>query len=411
MATLKIEERFVVRAPGELVWRFLLDPRRVAPCLPGAALDRVEGGDTFFGGIKVKVGPVLTQFKGKARLAEVDEAARAVTIVGEGKDQSGSGTAKMTMHSKVRQLDGGATEILVNADVEMAGKLVSFGRGLMQGISAQLFKQFSERARTLLEAEADSTSTAPTADTAALSPATPTQPTDPPTPAVAPPPLTPPRVLSADAPPLRPPPLLADAPPAPSPSPNAKLVSTPAPAPKLAAPLPSPAPKLAAPLPSPAPKLAAPLPSPAPKLAAPLPSPAPKLGAAALPSPYPGASPSPGGSVRPPAAATPSGPPTSRPDSLLPPVEGMGVDVEATGQVPAARPPADEPDAVDSTPAAVSVNLAVAGREPAKAAAPRPEPAALALQEQESEPLNALALLWQVLRSWLAGLFRKLFGK
>jgi hypothetical protein len=155
MSTLKIEERITVAAPPSRVWTFLLDPAKVAPCLPGARLDGTEGDATFLGTMKVKVGPVLMELKGKATLSEVVEAERRVTMTGTGNDKSGGGSAKMVMTSRVLDAPGGGSEIVVEADVDLAGKLVRFGRGMMEGISKQLFKQFAERVQAELAQEKD----------------------------------------------------------------------------------------------------------------------------------------------------------------------------------------------------------------------------------------------------------------
>lgn len=150
MATIKIAERVVIKAPIERVWKFLLDPPRVVECLPGAHFDGAESETVFQGHMKVKVGPVTTLFAGKATMAEVDEAAHRVRIVGEGKDRSGAGTARLQMIGRVSEVDGG-TELAVDADVDLTGKIVTFGRGLIASVSAQLFKEFSARAQATLE--------------------------------------------------------------------------------------------------------------------------------------------------------------------------------------------------------------------------------------------------------------------
>ena len=163
MSTLKIEERLTVSAPPERVWEFLLDPARVAACLPGAQLDGLEGERTFLGTMKVKVGPVLMEFKGKATMSEVDEAARRVMLTGTGNDKSGSGTARMSMNSRVIATPSGGSEIVVMADVDLAGKLVRFGRGMTESISKQIFKQFAERVRAELASADASASELPAA--------------------------------------------------------------------------------------------------------------------------------------------------------------------------------------------------------------------------------------------------------
>jgi uncharacterized protein len=149
MANLKIEERVIIQAPVAAVWRFLLDPEQVVQCLPGAAYDGKASDLVFLGHIKVKVGPVTTLFAGKATMSDIDEVAHSLRITGEGKDKNGAGTAKMVMFGKVTEVDGG-TELSVDADVDIAGKLVTFGRGLIKSVSAQLFKQFSARAQEML---------------------------------------------------------------------------------------------------------------------------------------------------------------------------------------------------------------------------------------------------------------------
>jgi carbon monoxide dehydrogenase subunit G len=150
---LEVAEKFQVRAPVERVWQFLLDPRQVVTCLPGAELTEVIDARNFTGNMKVKVGPVTVVYKGKLQMVEVDEAARRVKMVGEGTEKSGGGSAKMAMECVVRS-DGEAVEVAVSSKVDLVGKLVQFGRGMMLGVAQQLFKQFSERARALLETAA-----------------------------------------------------------------------------------------------------------------------------------------------------------------------------------------------------------------------------------------------------------------
>jgi carbon monoxide dehydrogenase subunit G len=153
MSSLKVEERFVVEAEVARVWQFLKRPDLVAGCLPGAKLDGQEGGDTFVGTMKVKVGPVLQDFRGRATLTEVDDEQHRMTISGQGDDKAGGGSARLTMQCQVVALESGGSEVSVNADVELAGKLVRFGRGMFEAVAKQLFKQFVERARTAIAAQ------------------------------------------------------------------------------------------------------------------------------------------------------------------------------------------------------------------------------------------------------------------
>jgi uncharacterized protein len=172
MSSLKIEERFSVHAPVERVWRFLLDPEQIAPCLPGAELLQVESARTFHGQMKVKVGPVTVAYQGTIELTEVDEAGRRVQMVGKGKEKGGAGSAKMTMESRLEPQDDGTVAISVTSDVELAGRIVRFGRGMIQSVSAQLFKQFAGNVRQALEGAGAGAGAEPDTGTATAAAAT-----------------------------------------------------------------------------------------------------------------------------------------------------------------------------------------------------------------------------------------------
>ena len=147
----KVEERFEIQAPVQRVWEYLIDPARVAVCLPGAELLESQDERTFLGAVKVKVGPVTMSYKGLVKFADVDEQAHQVRIVGEGREAGGGGAVKVTMLSKVTQLSTGGSEVVVEGEVDLVGKIVQFGRGMIEEVSRQLFRQFSACVKQQLE--------------------------------------------------------------------------------------------------------------------------------------------------------------------------------------------------------------------------------------------------------------------
>jgi uncharacterized protein len=159
---IEIEETFQVRAPIDMVWSFLLDPQRVAPCMPGAELDEVVDDHTFLGNVKIKVGAITTRYKGKVQLTKVDAGARTLEMSAEGRETSG-GTAKGTIASRMRTLPDGGTEVVAKAVVDLTGRIVQVGRGMIQGVSHQLFLQFVAAVQGQLEPMAAAASTAPAA--------------------------------------------------------------------------------------------------------------------------------------------------------------------------------------------------------------------------------------------------------
>src|SRR5215475_4439661 len=147
----KIEEEFEVRAPVQQVWEYLIDPARVVVCIPGAELLEARDERTFVGAVKVKVGPMTMSYKGLMKFTEVDEQEHQVRMVGEGREAGGAGSAKVTMLSKVAPLGGGGSLVVVNAEVDLVGKIVQFGRGMIEEVSRQLFRQFSACVKQRLE--------------------------------------------------------------------------------------------------------------------------------------------------------------------------------------------------------------------------------------------------------------------
>lgn len=170
--SLKIEETFQVKAPVARVWAYLSDPRQVVKCLPGAELTSVEGDTTFLGKVKVKVGPVIAAYNGKVTITERDDAAHVVKLLGDGRDASGGGSAKMTMTSTLAALGDGGTEVRVSADLDIVGKLAQFGRGMIESVNKQMFKQFTDCLRATLETPPVEPATAAAAPAAAPADAT-----------------------------------------------------------------------------------------------------------------------------------------------------------------------------------------------------------------------------------------------
>jgi uncharacterized protein len=137
---MKLENEFRVDVPVEEAWRVLLDVERIAPCMPGAQLQEIEG-DEYRGIVKVKVGPITAQYKGVARITETDESSRRAVIRAEGRDTRGQGNASATVTATL-QPDGAGTRVRIDSDVTITGKVSQFGRGVIADVSAKLLDQF-----------------------------------------------------------------------------------------------------------------------------------------------------------------------------------------------------------------------------------------------------------------------------
>jgi carbon monoxide dehydrogenase subunit G len=133
----------------------LIDPKRVVECLPGAELLEQQDERNFIGAIKVKVGPLSMSYKGNAKFTEVNEQTHQVRMVGDAREVGGSGSTKVSMLSTVTALPSGGAEVSVVADVELVGKIVQFGRGMIEEVSRQMFRQFSNCVKQHLEVAED----------------------------------------------------------------------------------------------------------------------------------------------------------------------------------------------------------------------------------------------------------------
>ena len=147
---IEIRETFQVQAPIDTVWKFVMDPQQVVTCMPGAALDQVVDAQTFLGTVKVKVGAITATYKGRVQFTHVDEQGHSMQMVAEGRE-TGGGMAKGTMASRLRVLSPTHTEVVAEASVDLTGRLMQVGRGMIQGVARQLFQQFAESVRRRLE--------------------------------------------------------------------------------------------------------------------------------------------------------------------------------------------------------------------------------------------------------------------
>ncbi|MFD5780760.1 SRPBCC family protein [Streptomyces sp. NPDC126933] len=144
---MKIDNEFTVGVPIDRAWEALTDLEGIAPCMPGAQLTGVDG-DVYSGNVKIKVGPVISQYAGTAQLVEKDEAAHRAVIRARGKDSRGAGNATALIDA-VLHAEGAGTVVTVATDLNVTGKIAQFGSGMIQEVSVKLLGQFVQN----LEAE------------------------------------------------------------------------------------------------------------------------------------------------------------------------------------------------------------------------------------------------------------------
>ena len=148
---MKIANEFTVRAPIEDAWDVLTDLEKVIPLMPGAQMTGRDGEDVL-GKVKVKVGPVTSEFSGKVHFVEQNRDLHRAVIDGKGKEARGTGNAAATVTAQLHDA-GDHTRVTVDTDLKVVGKLAQFGSGMLQQVSEKLLGQFVESLEAKLSAQ------------------------------------------------------------------------------------------------------------------------------------------------------------------------------------------------------------------------------------------------------------------
>jgi uncharacterized protein len=139
---MKINNEFTVGAPIQQAWDTMLNLERIAPCLPGAAIQEEKDEGEYDGTMKVKIGPITANYKGTVKFEEVDEDNHRAILQATGRDARGQGTASATIVSTLQE-EGEGTKVSVETDMKLTGRAAQFGRGIAQDVATKMLDQFS----------------------------------------------------------------------------------------------------------------------------------------------------------------------------------------------------------------------------------------------------------------------------
>jgi carbon monoxide dehydrogenase subunit G len=160
---MKLRNEFSIAAPVDQTWDMLLDIQRVAQCLPGAKIEPADGDGVYRGQMKVRLGPMTVDYKGTAKLGDVDEDDHVATIDVKGKEARGQGTASATITNSVLP-EGDRTKVVVETDLNITGRPAQFGRGIMEDVASKMLEDFAKRLEN--ELQRGSNGSAPAAEEA-----------------------------------------------------------------------------------------------------------------------------------------------------------------------------------------------------------------------------------------------------
>ncbi|MFM8644412.1 MAG: SRPBCC family protein [Actinomycetota bacterium] len=155
-----LHHEFTVPVPAADAWRILTNLERLAPCLPGAQLTEVEG-EIYRGQVKVKVGPIVAQFKGQASFVTRDDTAYTASLKAEGRDTGGKSNAAATITAKLEPTGATSAKCTVDTDLSITGKVAQFGRGALADVSDKLLLQFVDNLNALIASGSGAAASAP----------------------------------------------------------------------------------------------------------------------------------------------------------------------------------------------------------------------------------------------------------
>jgi hypothetical protein len=156
---MRIENEFVVKAPLERVWKYVLDVERLAPCAPGAELTEVVDERTWKGRLNVKVGPISMSFAGTVVIQERDDHAHRAVLKAEGREQRGRGAATAVVTSRMEPA-GDGTKVVIETDLSISGAAAQYGRGMIGDISQRMTGEFAKCLEQSIVASGGSTNPA-----------------------------------------------------------------------------------------------------------------------------------------------------------------------------------------------------------------------------------------------------------
>jgi uncharacterized protein len=159
-----IENEFTVGADIDTVWRELLDMEGVASCLPGATITGTDEPNVYDGSMRLKIGPMRVEYRGRATLSEVDEANHTAVISLSAREAKGQGSAMATIRNRLSSVDAG-TRVNAETDLQITGPQAQFGRGVIEDVGKRVLGEFSQRLEERIAGSGGGASGAPEGST------------------------------------------------------------------------------------------------------------------------------------------------------------------------------------------------------------------------------------------------------
>ena len=140
---MRLERSTAVRAAPEALWVAAMDVPNAARCMPGVAAVTPTATDRYRGSLLVQVGPVRLVLDGDITVVARDDSSRRARVTVEARDTRLGGTVRASVDVALDPDPAGA-RLGIEAEVEVAGPIATFGEPVIRRKAAQLLEQFAD---------------------------------------------------------------------------------------------------------------------------------------------------------------------------------------------------------------------------------------------------------------------------
>ena len=149
---MRIENAFDVAAEPAEVYALMLDPARVAPCIPGAEVVGERDDGSYDARVTVKLGPVKMSYAGVVSIVEHDDAKRTAALRARGSEARGQGNVDATMYMAVAAGAAGGSHVDVATEMQVTGRVAQMGLGVMQDVAERMIGEMARNMEAMLTA-------------------------------------------------------------------------------------------------------------------------------------------------------------------------------------------------------------------------------------------------------------------
>ena len=150
---MKFNQRAVIPMAREPLWDFLMDVPKVARSLPGVETVSQIDDTTYQGTLKVRVGPISLNLQGKIIMEQRDRGSWRAALRAEASDRMVAGAVKGKTTMELKEIGPKETELLVETDVNILGKIGEFGQPIIRKKADQMLREFVENIKKQLAAK------------------------------------------------------------------------------------------------------------------------------------------------------------------------------------------------------------------------------------------------------------------